>query len=65
MTAPPATTHTHNLKHHVVVPSQFDQEELKEESLTRLKKEHSIKHQVKDGDFSNYPEISLKTVQKL
>lgn len=48
-------------------PAFADQEEVKEESLTRLKKEHTSASQLKakDGEFSNYPEITPKTIDKL
>ena len=48
----------------VLNPSEV--EEIKEESLTRMKAGHVIKEQlVKDGEFENYPEITAKTVEKL
>jgi hypothetical protein len=44
-----------------------DTEELKEESLTRLKVIHTKPdyNKVKDGEFSHYPEIPQKTFDKL
>lgn len=48
--------------------AQDDIEEVKEESLTRLKQGHTGvggKYEVKDTEFSSYPEITPKTVDKL
>ena len=48
--------------------SAIEQEELKEESLTRLKATHSkglTDYKVKDGEFSYYPDVHPKTFEKL
>jgi superfamily II DNA/RNA helicase len=46
--------------------TQVDTEEIKEESLTRLKQTHVSTIQVpQDGEFSSYPEITAKTAEKL
>ena len=44
------------------------EEEVKDESLTRLKQAHQVnngKYVVKDTEFSSYPEITQRTVDKL
>lgn len=41
-----------------------DAEEIKEESLTRLKAAHSgsAQYKVQDGDFQHFPEITPQTI---
>ena len=53
--------------HATGVSQPADVEEIKEESLTRLKATHSVPQQykVKDGEFANYPEITENTIKKL
>jgi superfamily II DNA/RNA helicase len=53
---------------HFAPDTVHDQEELKEDSLTRLKASHAAglqQYKVKDGEFAHYPEIQSKTVDKL
>lgn len=60
---PSVTTHVHHKGE--VKPTR---EELKESSLTREKVSHNTalkEYAVQDGEFSSYPEITSKTIEKL
>lgn len=51
------------------IPPPEEVEEIKESSLTRLREAHSANnsasYKLKDCEFGSYPEITLKTVEKL
>jgi hypothetical protein len=49
-------------------PASYDTDEVKEEELSRLKQGHTAvetKYALKDAEFSSYPEITTRTLDKL
>lgn len=49
-------------------PTSYDTEEVKDEELSKLKQGHTVadtKYALKDTEFSSYPEITQRTVDKL